>query len=95
MGWVLRQQCGRLLTMATSSSRTAVSCIGELTLLLRIVGSLPAGFPASLQACCLGQASYNPDMTFRVNRNIWFVCFLCSNEFPEGGVAVNLDGESS
>jgi hypothetical protein len=34
-------------------------------------------------------------MTFRVNRNIWFVCFLCSNEFPEGGVAVNLDGESS
>jgi hypothetical protein len=30
-GRVLRQQCGWLLTVAASSSRTAASCIGELT----------------------------------------------------------------
>ena len=31
-GRVLRQQCGGLLTVAASSSRTAASCISELTL---------------------------------------------------------------
>jgi hypothetical protein len=31
-GWVVRQQCGRLLTMAASSNPTAASCISELTL---------------------------------------------------------------
>ncbi|MGT2492460.1 transporter [Cupriavidus basilensis] len=36
-----------------------------------------------------------PDMTFRVNRNVWFAVFSYANEFPEGGVAVNLDGGSS
>ncbi|MGF7000469.1 hypothetical protein P3T25_008861 [Paraburkholderia sp. GAS32] len=30
--WVLRQQCVRLLTVVASSSRTAASYIGELTL---------------------------------------------------------------
>jgi len=30
--WVLRQQWGGLLTVAASSSRTAASCISELTL---------------------------------------------------------------
>ncbi|AUT65788.1 hypothetical protein C2L65_40560 [Paraburkholderia terrae] len=32
-GWVLRQQCGRLLTVARSSSRKAASSSGELILL--------------------------------------------------------------
>jgi hypothetical protein len=32
MRWVLRQQCGGLLTVGASSSRTAASCISELTL---------------------------------------------------------------
>ncbi|REG45569.1 hypothetical protein B0G80_9177 [Paraburkholderia sp. BL6669N2] len=32
VAWVLRQQCGGLLTVAASSSRTAASCISELTL---------------------------------------------------------------
>jgi hypothetical protein len=36
-----------------------------------------------------------PDMTFHVNRNVWFALFSYANEFPEGGVAVNLDGGSS
>jgi hypothetical protein len=31
-GWVLRQQCGGLPTVAASSSETAGSCISELTL---------------------------------------------------------------
>jgi len=32
VGWVLRQQCGGLLTVAASSSWTTASRIGELTL---------------------------------------------------------------
>jgi hypothetical protein len=32
MRWVLRQQCGGLLTAAASSSQTAASCISEFTL---------------------------------------------------------------
>jgi hypothetical protein len=35
MRWVLRQQCGGLLTVAASSRRTAAFCISELTLSTR------------------------------------------------------------
>jgi hypothetical protein len=48
----------------------------------------------ALMGCGQGQASNNADMTFHVNRNVGCPALSYPNEFPEGGIAVNLDGGS-
>ncbi|SOZ38395.1 hypothetical protein CBM2605_B100346 [Cupriavidus neocaledonicus] len=65
-------------------------------------GFLPRGLfnacphaPRPLTALQTGADIEQSDMTFRVNRNVWFAVVSYANEFPEGGVTVNLDGGSS